>query len=144
MKEVGYTLALFSVQSKQQHKKELLHLDTNGIKEDKHYGKNIERSILIASVASYKLANETLGIAMSYGYLGENLLISYNPYHLEPGKQLKIGEVVLEITQNCTLCNHLAVLDKRIPKLLKDNRGIFAKVVTEGVIKQNDPVFLLS
>jgi len=143
MKEVGYTFALFSVQSKQQHKKELLHLDTNGIKGDKHYGKNIERSILITSVTSYQLADKTLGIAMPYGYLGENLLISYNPYHLKPGKQLKIGEVVLEITQNCTLCNHLAVLDKRIPELLKDNRGIFAKVVTNGFVKQDDPVFLV-
>jgi len=142
MKEVGQILALFSKkETHQQHN--TLYLDLHGIQGDKHYGKNSERSILITSLESYQLTSQVYNISMPYGYLGENILMSYNPYHLPAGSQLQIGEVVLEITQNCTLCNHLAVLDKRLPKLLQHNRGIFAKVIKEGKITTKDTVFLL-
>ena len=143
MKEVGQTFALFSKKEKhQQHN--TLYLDLQGIQGDKHYGKNSERSILITSLESYQLTSQVYNISMPYGYLGENILMSYNPYHLPAGSQLQIGKAVLEITQNCTLCNHLAVLDKRLPKLLKHDRGIFAKVIKEGEIKTKDTIFLLS
>jgi MOSC domain-containing protein YiiM len=80
---------------------------------------------------------------MTYGALGENILIDYNPYDLAIGSQIQIGEVVLEITQNCTICNHLSFIDKTLPKLLKDDRGIFVKVVKVGVIKKRDKLYLL-
>ena len=123
--------------------KEILSLDPKGIVGDKHYGTSPERTVLITSMASYKLAEESLDIKMPSGYLGENLLIDFNPYHLPMGSQIQIGSVLLEITQNCTLCKHLSKLDKRIPKLLKDDRGVFAKVVKEGKIAIGDPVSLV-
>ena len=63
-------------------------LDTKGIIKDKHYSKNIERSVLIASLDSYELA-KSHGIDVPSGALGENLLIDYNPYHLTAGSRLK-------------------------------------------------------
>ncbi len=120
----------------------MLTLDKNGILNDKHYNKDPERSILISSLESYHMAKEKLGVQMPEGYLGENLLIDVNPYHLSHGTQLHIGTAILEITQNCTLCNHLSKLDKRIPKLLKNDRGIFAKVIQAGTIKVNDILYL--
>jgi MOSC domain-containing protein YiiM len=36
----------------------------------------------------------------------------------------------------------LAIIDKSIPELLKDDRGIFAKVIKSGEIKQEDEVCL--
>lgn len=112
-----------------------------GVLGDKFYGKDAQRSILIASIDSYNLVKE-YDIEMPFGYLGENLLIDYNPYSLPMGTKLKIGNTTLEISQNCTICNHLSVLDKRIPKLLKNDRGIFAKVVDSGEIKIDDSVYL--
>ncbi|MCB4752987.1 MAG: MOSC domain-containing protein [Sulfurovum sp.] len=144
MQEVGTIYALFVSQeglSKPITKADIL-LKKQGILEDKHYGSIPERTVLIASLESYKIVKNKTGIEMTHGYLGENILIDYNPYHLLSGTQLHIGTVVLEISKNCTLCNHLAALDKRIPKLLKKDRGIFAKVVEEGSIKIGDKVYL--
>ena len=144
MKNVGKVIDLFvSVQgSSTRVKKESVHLDPKGIVEDKYYDKNIQRSVLITSEDSYTLANKH-NIQVPFGALGENILISYNPYHLNAGDQLRIGDVVLEISQNCTMCDHLSKIDENLPTLLKDDRGIFAKVIEGGVIKKEDEIYLL-
>jgi MOSC domain-containing protein YiiM len=118
----------------------VLNLDTNGILEDKFYNKNRQRSILITSVASYTLAKER-GIELKYGALGENILIEANPYSLQEGERLFIGDTVLEITQHCTLCKGLSSINAQLPRLLQHDRGIFAKVIsTHGVITKEDSV----
>jgi len=119
-----------------------LALDEKGVVKDKHYNKNIERSVLVASLESYALAKNH-GIDVAYGALGENLLIDYNPYHLPTGSRLKIGNVTLEISQHCTLCKSFTKVDAKLPKLLKDDRGIFAKVMEAGSIKEDDDIYLL-
>ena len=144
MKNVGKVINLFvSVQgSSTRVEKESFHLDPKGIVEDKFYDTNIHRSVLITSQDSYNLASSHQ-IKMPYGSLGENVLIDYNPYHLNAGDQLRIGNVLLEISQNCTICDHLSKIDKDLPTLLKDDRGIFAKVIEGGVIKKEDEIYLL-
>lgn len=144
MKNVGKVISLFvSVQgSSTRVEKESVSLDPKGIVEDKFYDTNIQRSVLITSQDSYTLASSHQ-ITMPYGSLGENVLIDYNPYHLNAGDQLRIGDVVLEISQNCTICDHLSKIDKDLPELLKDDRGIFAKVIEGGVIKKEDEIYLL-
>jgi len=117
-------------------------LDENGIVEDKFYAKDTSRSILIASIESYLLA-EQHGIDAQYGSLGENILVNINPYHLNKGDVLSVGEVELEITQNCTICNSLAKIDAKLPKILKSNRGIFAKTLKNGKIRKGDTVSIL-
>jgi len=117
-------------------------LDSQGILDDKHYKKDIERSVLIASLESYALANHH-DIELVHGVLGENILIDYNPYHLIAGSRLKIGKVTFEISQPCTLCKSLTKIDSKLPKLLKNDRGIFAKVMGIGSIKEGDEIYLL-
>lgn len=116
--------------------------DIKGIIGDKHYDKNIERSVLITSLDSYELVKRN-DIDITPGILGENLLLNYNPYSLASGSKLKIGNVVLEISQHCTLCKSLTKVDIKLPKLLKNDRGIFAKVVKAGNIKEGDDIYLL-
>lgn len=144
LKNVGKVLNLFiSVPGSNRIEKESFELDPKGIVEDKYYDKNIHRSVLITSLESYDLAIEH-DIQVPIGALGENILIDYNPYHLNAGDQLSIGEVILQISQNCTICDHLSAIDERLPTLLKDDRGIFAKVIKAGVIKKGDEITLLS
>lgn len=142
--KVGQVLNLFVSHSgvSERLEKSELAFDTLGVVEDKFYNKNIQRSVLIASIDSYNLI-KNYGIEMHFGYLGENILLDYNPYALEVGRILKIGNTLLEITQHCTICNHLAVIDVKIPTLLKNDRGIFAKVIQSGDIKVTDEVYLL-
>jgi MOSC domain-containing protein YiiM len=135
---VGSILKLFS--SKESVNRVLL--DEKGVYGDKFYGKNINRSVLISTIESYNIANER-NIIVEHGALGENILMDYNPYHLPSGAKIKIGEVVLEISQHCTLCKSLTKIDNRLPKLLKDDRGLFAKVIRAGEIKYGDKIYIL-
>lgn len=141
---VGQVLELFI--SKKGHSlresKQKITLKKKGIIDDKFYEKDLQRSVLLSTIDSYSLAMKH-GIEMQYGLLGENILLDYNPYHLTVGTQLRIGTVLLEITQNCTICNHLSSISKKLPKLLKNDRGIFVKVVDEGEVYTGDKVYLL-
>lgn len=116
-------------------------VDKKGVVGDKYHDKEVNRSLLIASQDSYNLAYKH-NIDINNGALGENILIDYNPYSLPIGTKLKIGEVILEITQHCTICNSLSKVDKNLPSLLKNDRGIFAKVIKSGYIKIDDKVFI--
>jgi MOSC domain-containing protein YiiM len=146
-KTIGRTIALFSTDEVvgTAQRRPSLSLKSLGVEGDKHFGKKLERSVLLTSLESYAMTEDALHLTMPYGYLGENILIDGDIYALPLGTKVRIGDqVVIEITQNCTLCSHLGVLDKRIPKLLKNHRGIFAKTVREGIVKEGDIVEVLS
>jgi len=141
---VGKILGLFVSKkgdSSRTPKREIT-VDERGVWEDKFYAKEPNRSVLITSLRSYNLAKKR-DISVEYGSLGENLLVDYNLYNLNVGTQIRVGEVVLEISQNCTLCKSLTKIDNRLPKLLKDDRGIFAKVIKSGFIYQEDEVSVM-
>ena len=142
-KEVGHIVGLFYSTSTGRESVSALHLDRKGVLEDKFYNKNRERSVLLASLESYTLA-KSHGIDAPHSTLGENLLMDYNPYALHQGDTLHIGEVVLEISQHCTLCKSLSKIDSQLPKILKEHRGIFAKVIQAGVLKKGDTIYLVN
>lgn len=137
----GKVLSLFISEkaSSQRIPLEEIVVDAKGILNDKYYNKDIQRSILITSDSSYAIAQKH-NIDIQHGFLGENILISCNPYRLDPGCKLQIGKVILQISQNCTICNSLAKVDKKLPTILKEDRGIFARVIKAGTIHQGDTV----
>ena len=141
---VGKVIKLFISQTGNSNRiiKEKLYLDTAGVLSDKFYNKDINRSVLISSLASYDMALNN-NISMPHGALGENILVDYNIYNLPIEKQIKIGEVILEITQNCTLCQSLTKVNNKLPKILKDDRGIFTKVVKSGYIYLDDEITII-
>ncbi len=141
LEKLGRIVELYYSTSDGRVNADALTLDKNGVLLDKFHSKDIQRSVLIASLASYTLANEH-SINLPFGSLGENILIDYNPYGLNPGTRLSIGNLVLEISQNCTLCKSLTKIDSKLPKLLKNDRGIFAKVITAGIIHKNDDIYI--
>ncbi len=120
-----------------------LELDEKGVIGDKHYDHApITRSVLITSTKAYDILSRE-SIQTPHGSLGENIVIDYDLHLLNPGDRLQIGDAIVEITQNCTLCNHLATIDKRVPRLLRHDRGIFAKVLQSGTLRLGDEVYLL-
>lgn len=139
----GTVLELFITQDNAEKKRlkvDKIFLDEFGIHNDKFYNKNLMRSVLLTSIESYQLAQDN-SISIDTGSLGENILVDINPYHLKAGDRVKIGETLLEITQNCTLCKGLSSVDSKLPKLLKDDRGIFSKVVEgKNEIKIGDTI----
>ncbi|UFH59317.1 MOSC domain-containing protein [Sulfurovum mangrovi] len=143
-KNVGKVIALYitTPENNERISKNILQVDEEGILLDKHYGKDLDRSILVTSIDSYKLV-EKEGITIPQGALGENLLIDYNPYALPVGTRIQIGTSIVKICQDCTMCKHLSSIDKKVPKLLKDDRGVFVNVVKPGWIKVDDEILLL-
>ena len=146
LKNVGKVLELFiSVKDEKGETitipQDALDLDAGGVLHDKFHSKDPGRSILLSSIESYSLAKEN-GIDMNYGALGENILMDFNPYKLQVGDMLSIGDVIVEITQECTLCKGLSKVNSKAPKLLKEHRGIFAKTVTPGTVKKGDTVYI--
>lgn len=117
-------------------------IDENGIIGDKFYAKNINRSILVSSTESYQLASNN-NIEIEDGVLGENILLDINLCHLLPGNKIQIGETILEVTQNCTICKGLSQINSKLPKLLKDDRGIFFRTIKGGEIKSGDSVTII-
>ncbi len=139
----GIVMDLFiSDKERGRENKEEIELESQGICGDKYYAKEVSRSILITSYDSYLIAKEN-SIDVDFGSLGENILIDVNPYGLNIGTQISIGETVLEITQNCTICNSLAKVDAMLPKVLKSDRGIFAKTLKGGKISKGDIVNII-
>ena len=136
-------LALFiSVDDeKKRVEKDKLELDSKGVLSDKFYGKNSNRLVLITSANAYALAKSS-GVELEYGSLGENILIDQSINQLAIGDRFTIGEMLLEVTQNCTLCNGLSILDSKLPEILKNDRGLFAKAVRNGIIKKNDIIII--
>ena len=120
-------------------KKETLYVDPNGVKGDKFYAKNPNRSVLITSTKSYEIASDA-GIALKKGVLGENIFIDIDPTELFPGDIIKIAQIPFEVRQNCTLCKGLSQIDSKLPKLLKEDRGIFIQAQSAGEIKVGDTV----
>jgi MOSC domain-containing protein YiiM len=119
-----------------------IELDHIGVVGDGHYGKDPQRSVMLTSVIAYDMAGRK-GIDLPDGTLEENILIDIDPYDLPIGSRIGIGEAVLEISRYGTICKHLTYIDNRLPKLLKEKRGIFAKVSKPGIVSVGDTVKIL-
>jgi len=136
----GKVLELFiALKGAPKQSRNTITVDSDGIVGDKFHAKDINRAILLTSKESYLLAEKN-NIVFEFGLLGENILLDINPYGLLPGDRVEIGDLMLEITQNCTICNSLSKIDKTLPKLLQCDRGIFAKALSNGMIKKDDKV----
>ncbi len=147
MKLLGKVLDTFSakkdsVSSMPRPRVEFLNLIKDyGIEFDKFAQKDLDKTVMILGIDSYNLA-KSKDINLEYGSLGENLLFSFNPHEFELGTQFIIGDAIIEITEKCTICNHLSVFHKKLPKTVKDCRGLYCKIINSGSIKKDLPIYL--
>lgn len=120
-------------------KEELNLIVNHGIENDKFALKDLNQTVMILGVNSYEMAKSQY-IDLQYGSLGENILLDFDPHTLPIGTKIQLDEAIIQITQRCTICNHLSVFDKKLPKLLKDHRGLYCKIVSSGIINKNSKV----
>ncbi len=119
-----------------------LDFDEGGVRGDKFYGRKPDRSVLITGRAAYELAAGH-GIALEEGDLGENILLDIDPRELEPGSIVRLGEVELEAVRRCPICEHLSIYDERLPRLVKDLRGVYLRVRRGGKVSLDTPVAIV-
>ena len=117
-------------------------IKTFGIKEDKFAGLDENTAVMVVGLKAYELARDQ-GIELEQGALGENILFDFDPHDYEFGDIIKVGEVSLELKSSCTICSHLSVFDKTLPKLVKNHRGVYCKVLSDGIIKKDMQVNIL-
>jgi len=110
-----------------------------GIVDDKFANKELEKSVMIVGAKPYDMAKSE-NIELPDCALGENILLNFDPHTLNIGTKLSIGNAVIEITEHCTLCKHLTKYSKNLPKLIVKHRGVYCKVIKDGIIKNNDTV----
>jgi MOSC domain-containing protein YiiM len=118
-------------------KTELLEMiKDHGIKDDKFAGKDVKRSVMIVGTIAYNIAKEN-EIDLEHGSLGENILLDFDPHSLDVGDIIQVGEVKLKLTEACSICSHLSVHDKRLPKLVAKHRGVYCEILNDGIIKKD-------
>ncbi|ADV45722.1 MOSC domain-containing protein [Nitratifractor salsuginis] len=118
---------------------EKLMIDEGGVVGDKFHGKKPDRSILLTGTIAYEMAKEE-GIDLEAGDLGENILVEFDTRALEPGDRLSCGDVLLEVSRLCPICNHLAIHDPRLPQLVKETRGVYLRVIRGGVLRTGERI----
>ena len=141
MKDFGKVIEIFSATKDSSGLprpivKELDIIKGFGIKNDKFAGKDEDKSVMVVGMKAYDISKEN-GIDLEFGSFGENILFDFDPHEFKIGTILKVGEVELEITQACTICNHLSVFGKELPFLVKHHRGLYCRVLNDGKIVKN-------
>ena len=140
----GTVLNLFlSTTDKKNPRKKVESIEVNifGVINDKFYKKDLNRLILVTSTKSYDMAYKE-NIDLDYGDLGENIITDLSLDNIRNANYIEISGIKFKLTQNCTLCKGLGEIDKRLPKLLKDNRGVFLQALSNGKICINDEIII--
>lgn len=107
-----------------------------GIENDKFALKNLDQTVMVVGLKSYQIAEEN-DIDLVQGSLGENILFDFDPHEYKVDDIFYINDVQIQITQICTVCNHLSVFGKKLPKLLKSHRGLYCRILNGGRIEKN-------
>ncbi len=144
MKNIGIVIDTFSAKQGQSklprpHVESLNLIEGFGIEYDKFAGKDENKTVMIVGKFSYDLARK-YGVELKLGSLGENILLDFNPHDYNKGTRFQIGETIIQITENCTICNHLAVFDDDLPFIVKNCRGLYCKILQGGEIKKGSIV----
>jgi len=105
-----------------------------GIEGDKFAGDKLDQTVMIIGKKSYDMAKDA-GIELNGGSYGENVLLDIDPHELDIGDRLQIGDSIIELTQKCSICDHLAVFSSKLPKLIRKHRGIYCKIIKSGTIE---------
>ena len=108
-----------------------------GIEGDAHGG-NWHRQVSLLSYDKVEEFNRR-GADVGDGAFGENLVVSGLDFRAMPvGTRLHAGSAVLEMTQIGKECHSHCAIFKRMGECIMPREGVFAKVISEGIIRPGD------
>lgn len=114
----------------------------HGIIGDAHSGNWHRQISLLAQESVDKMLN--LGIELSAGDFAENIVTKGITLKTLPvGTKLLVGETILEVTQIGKECHNDCEIKRLVGKCVMPTEGIFAKVIKEGRIQNNDLIEVL-
>lgn len=108
-----------------------------GIEGDAHAGK-WHRQVSLLPLEKIELFREKGGEA-EFGAFGENLVTEgADLFSLPIGTGIKIGDVLLSLTQRGKECHDHCEIYKKTGDCIMPREGVFAKVIRGGVIRKGD------
>ena len=112
----------------------------HGLLNDAHAG-NWHRQVSLLGIESIQKMEE-MGIdGLTPGQFAENITTEgITLYELPIGTKLKVGEVLLEVTQIGKECHNGCQIKQLVGECVMPKEGIFAKVLEEGHIKTGDSI----
>ncbi len=111
--------------------------ENHGIVGDGHAGDWHRQVSLLATESIDKM--RALGLDVSAGDFAENITTSgIDLVSLPIGSRLQIGEALLEVTQIGKECHTRCAIFYQAGDCVMPKEGIFAKVITGGVVKPGD------
>lgn len=113
--------------------------ENHGIIGDAHAGDWHRQISLLASESIDKMRE--LGLNVSHGDFAENLTTSgIELVSLSIGTRLHVGETLLEVTQIGKECHTRCAIFYQAGDCVMPKEGIFARVITGGVVKPGDAI----
>lgn len=114
-----------------------------GIVDDAHAGDWHRQVSLLAAESIEKMRK--LGLDVDSGDFAENITTSgIELVSLPIGARLKIGGALLEVTQIGKECHTRCAIYHQAGDCVMPREGIFAKVITGGVVRPRDEVRVIS
>ncbi len=111
-----------------------------GIENDAHAGK-WHRQVSLLATESIEVMKSQGAKGLCSGKFAENITTEgIVLYTLPVGTKLKIGTVILEITQIGKECHHGCEILKQVGDCIMPKQGIFARVVAGGVASVGDSI----
>lgn len=114
-------------------------VEDKGIEGDAHAEGGIRQVSLLANESIEKMRK--MGLDVQAGDFAENITTQgINLLDIPIGKRLKIGEVVLEVTQHGKVCHTKCNIYKTVGDCVMPKEGIFCKIIKGGIIKKGQNI----
>lgn len=118
---------------------EVVLVENHGLKGDAHAG-DWHRQVSLLSQESAQIMREK-GADVGPGDFGENILTEGIELPSLPiGTKLKLGEVLLEVTQIGKECHAGCAIRQQTGDCVMPREGIFVRVLNPGRVRPGDPV----
>ncbi|RNC65252.1 MAG: MOSC domain-containing protein [Desulfuromonadales bacterium] len=113
--------------------------ENHGIVGDAHAGEWHRQVSLLASESIEKMRK--MGLDVDSGDFAENITTEgIDLPSLPVGTRLAVGETLLEVTQIGKECHTRCAIFYQAGDCVMPKEGIFARVITGGVVKPGDPI----
>ena len=115
-----------------------------GLKGDAHAG-NWHRQVSLLGMESINKMKNTGILDLETGSFAENITTEgIVLFELPVGTQLKIGEVLMEVTQIGKECHLGCAIREKTGDCVMPREGIFTKLITPGWIKPDDAIEIIN
>lgn len=118
-------------------------IENHGIKEDAHAGDWHRQLSFLSAESIEKVSTEAF--KLNFGDFAENIATTGIDWKSQPiGQRVSLGqEALVEITQIGKECHKKCAIYYRTGDCIMPKEGVFAKVLTGGIIKVGDDIALI-